>query len=47
MTAEGDKFVEKHTDESMNGMEMNIVRHIDGDKMIVVSYFYTRLYSID
>lgn len=37
MTADGDKFVEKHTDESMNGMEMNITRYIEGDKMVVVS----------
>ena len=36
MVAEGDTFAEKHTDESMN-MEMHIVRHIENDKMIVVS----------
>ena len=37
MKADGDKFVETHTDESMNGMEMNILRHMEGDKMVVVS----------
>jgi hypothetical protein len=36
MTADGDRFLEKHVDESMNGMEMHIARHIEGDKMIVV-----------
>lgn len=35
MTADGDRFLEKHVDESMNGMEMHIARHIEGDKMIV------------
>lgn len=35
MTADGDKFVEKHTDEGMNGLEMEIIRHIDNGKMIV------------
>ncbi|XP_045202378.2 fatty acid-binding protein type 3-like isoform X2 [Mercenaria mercenaria] len=37
MTADGGKFVEKHIDKSMNDMEMNITRHIEGDKMVVVT----------
>lgn len=44
MTAEGDRFVEKHTDESMNGMEMNITRYIEGDKMVVVSNFNVSIF---
>ncbi|KAL4219303.1 Lipocalin / cytosolic fatty-acid binding protein [Mactra antiquata] len=35
MVAEGDQFKETHVDEAMNGMEMKIDRHIEGDKMIV------------
>lgn len=37
MIANGDKFEETHIDESMDNMEMHIDRHIEGDKMIVVT----------
>ncbi|XP_060599633.1 fatty acid-binding protein type 2-like isoform X3 [Ruditapes philippinarum] len=37
MTADGDKFLEEHVDESMNNMKMLISRHIEGDKMVVVT----------
>lgn len=40
MTAEGNKFIENHTDENIKGKEMKIVRWIDGGKMIVVSSSY-------
>ncbi|KAL5012208.1 hypothetical protein ScPMuIL_010759 [Solemya velum] len=35
ITAENDRFVEKHTGESFKGAEMDIVRWIEGGKMIV------------
>ncbi|KAH3797692.1 fatty acid-binding protein type 2-like [Dreissena polymorpha] len=37
MTADGDRFVEKHVDEGLQGMEMHISRHIEGGKMVVVT----------
>ena len=39
MTAEGDKFIEKHVDQGLQDMELKIVRWIEGEKMIVVSIF--------
>ncbi|KAL3871340.1 hypothetical protein ACJMK2_039347 [Sinanodonta woodiana] len=41
MVADGDKFVEKHIDESL-GAEMNIIRWIEGGKMIVYLESSTR-----
>ena len=38
VTADNGKFLEKHTDENLPGMQMDITRYIDGDKMVVVSY---------
>ncbi|WAR31580.1 FABP7-like protein [Mya arenaria] len=35
VTVDGDKLVEKHTDDNLNGMDMNITRNIEGGKMIV------------
>lgn len=35
MAAEGNKFVEHHTDENIQGKEMKVVRWVDGGKMIV------------
>jgi len=38
VTADNGTFLEKHTDENLQGMQMDITRYIDGDKMVVVSY---------
>ena len=38
VTADNGKFLEKHTDENLQGMQMDITRYIDGDKMVVVGY---------
>ncbi|XP_014769109.1 fatty acid-binding protein homolog 9 [Octopus bimaculoides] len=35
ITADGDKFVEKHTGESLQGAEMHIIRRIENGNMIV------------
>lgn len=35
MTADGNKFIENHVDEGLQGMEMKIVRWLEGGKMIV------------
>ena len=37
MAAEGNKFVEHHTDENIQGKEMKVVRWVENGKMIVVS----------
>jgi hypothetical protein len=34
---EGDKLIEKHTNNNLQGAEMNIQRWVDGDTMMVVS----------
>lgn len=34
---EGDKLIEKHTNNNLQGAEMNIQRWIDGQTMMVVS----------
>ena len=44
MTADGNKFIENHVDEGLQGMEMKIVRWLEGGKMIVVSS--TESYSV-
>ena len=36
VTVDGDKLLETHTDDNLQGMDMNITRYIDGGKMIVV-----------
>ena len=46
MTAEGDKFIEKHVDQGLQDMELKIVRWIEGEKMIVVSIFsFVQMYE--
>ncbi|WAR31582.1 FABP5-like protein [Mya arenaria] len=35
VTVDGDKLQEKHIDDNLHGMDMNITRYIDGEKMIV------------
>ena len=37
VTAEGDRFLESHVDESLQNIEIKVVRWLEGEKMVVVS----------